>query len=154
MREIGHAQDNSGSDPSIAHKVELRCPQQLVGVLPDRFLRRPSIQLLSPPVPVRYDVARVADKNRVLGKIEQAGLLRSHRNFLLEFVAGFEKLSLDAAADGAEPGEKNRKRYEEDIVREFRSRDVKHEEVSSAIREQSPRYHRETSCRRWRLTTC
>ena len=96
-----------------------------MGVLPHRFLRRPSIQLLSPPVPVRNDVAHVADKNRVMGKIEQAGLLRSHCHFLLEFVAGFEKLSLDAAADCAEPGEKNRKHYEKDIVRDFRSPDVK-----------------------------
>ena len=59
-----------------------------------------------------------------MGEVEQAGLLGSHRHFLLEFVAGLQKLSFDAAADGAEPGEKQRKQDEKDVVREIRSSDV------------------------------
>ncbi|MGB8730402.1 MAG: hypothetical protein WCC99_04080 [Candidatus Sulfotelmatobacter sp.] len=43
-----------------------------------------------------------------MGEIKQAGLLRSYSHFLFEFVAGPQKVSLDAAADGAEPGQKQR----------------------------------------------
>jgi hypothetical protein len=39
-------------------------------------------------------------------EIEQAGLLGSFHHLPLEFVAGLQKLLLDAAPDRAEPGEK------------------------------------------------
>ncbi|MGD1024836.1 MAG: hypothetical protein ABR880_18765 [Candidatus Sulfotelmatobacter sp.] len=57
-------------------------------------------------------------------EIKQAGLLRSYGHFLFEFVAGLQKVSLGAAADGAEPGQKQREEYENDVVREFRPADV------------------------------
>src|SRR6202163_677732 len=42
------------------------CLQELVSLLPDRFLYRPSVQLLSPPIPVRDDVVHITDKNGVM----------------------------------------------------------------------------------------
>ena len=100
-------------------------------MLPDRFLRRPSVQLLGPPVPVRDDVIHITDKNGVVREIEQAGLLGSFRHFLFEFVAGLQKVSLDAAPNGAEPGNKRRKQYENDIVRELRT--VQRRECEAAL---------------------
>src|SRR5260221_8910788 len=80
-------------------------PQKLVSALADRFLRRPAVQLLSSAIPVSDDVAHIADENRVVGKIQQVGLLCSFRYFDFEVVAGLTKLSLDAASKGAEPGD-------------------------------------------------
>ena len=50
--------------------------RELLTVLPDGVFCRPSVQLLGPPIPVRDDVAHIADENRVMREIEQAGLLR------------------------------------------------------------------------------
>ena len=55
------------------------CLQELVSMLSDRFLGRPSLQLPSPPIPVRDDVIHITDKNGVMSEIEQAGLLGSFR---------------------------------------------------------------------------
>ncbi len=76
-----------------------------MSALADRFLRRPAVQLLSSPIPVSDDVAHITDENRVVGEIQQAGLLSSFRYFDFEVVAGLTKLSLDAASNGAEPGD-------------------------------------------------
>ena len=43
------------------------CAQQLVSVLPDRFLCRPPVQLLSAPVPVCNDVAHVTGQKSCHG---------------------------------------------------------------------------------------
>jgi hypothetical protein len=40
-----------------------------------------------------------------MGEIEQAGLLGPFHHFSLECIAGLQKLSLDVAADRAEPSE-------------------------------------------------
>ena len=56
-----------------------------------------------------------------MSEIEQAGLLGSHCYFLFKFVTGLQKLSLDAAANGAEPDDKRCKQYERDVVRNLRT---------------------------------
>jgi len=66
------------------------------------LLLRPAVQFLSPSIPVRDGVIDIADENSVMREIEQVGLLGSFRHFPLQFVAGLQKLSLDAAADGAD----------------------------------------------------
>src|SRR5260370_17294804 len=82
----------------------------------DRFLRRPAIQLLRSSVPVSDDVAHIAHENGVVREIQQAGLLGSLRHFDFELVAGLQKILLDAAPNGGEPGKKQRKQYEDDTV--------------------------------------
>src|ERR1700677_1231497 len=90
----------------------------------DRLLRRPAVQLLCPAVPVSDDVTHVTDEDGVVGEIEQAGLLGPLRYFLLEFVAGLQKLPFDAAPYGAEPGQQGGKQDENDIVGDINTRDV------------------------------
>src|SRR5882724_3271236 len=80
-------------------------PQKLVSTLPGRFLRRPAIQLLCSSIPISDDVTHITDENGVVGKIQQAGLLSSLSHFDFELVASLTKVSLDAASNGAEPGD-------------------------------------------------
>ena len=77
--------------------------QKLVRSLADGLLRRPPVQLLSATIPVGDDVVHIADENRVVGEIQQAGLLGSLLHFDLEPVAGLTKFFLDAPSNGAEP---------------------------------------------------
>ncbi len=58
-------------------------------------------------------------------EVEKAGLLGSHCNFLLEFVAGLAEVSLDTAANCTKPGDQQRKHDEHGIVREILDGDVK-----------------------------
>src|ERR1700686_4045685 len=94
-------------------------------MLADRLLCRPSVQLLSSPVPVRNDIAHITDKNGVVREIQQASLLRSLGDFLLELISGLQKLLLNAAPNRAEPGKQRRKHYENNVLRDFRTFDVK-----------------------------
>jgi hypothetical protein len=94
-------------------------------VLSDRVFCQPPVQLLSPSIPVGDDVTHVTDENSVMREIEQAGLLGSFHHFHLKFVAGLQKLLLDALPDCAEPAKKYRKQYEDSIVRELRTCNVK-----------------------------
>ena len=59
-----------------------------------------------------------------MSEIQQAGLLGSFRHLDLEVVASLTKLSLDAASNGAEPGDQRCERRKNDEVREIRTRDV------------------------------
>jgi len=90
-----------------------------VSALADRFLGRPAVELLSTPIPVCDDVAHVANENGVMCEIQQAGLLRSFHHFDFEVVASLTKLSLDAAPDGAEPGNQRCECGEGNEVREI-----------------------------------
>ncbi|MEG9436516.1 hypothetical protein JAO29_10125 [Edaphobacter sp. HDX4] len=64
------------------------------------FALFPTVEFFSASVPVRNDEVRVADEDRVVRQVEQAGSLLY---FNLELVASLEKISLDAASDRAEP---------------------------------------------------
>jgi len=75
-------------------------------VLSDCLFCPPTVQFLSPSIPVRNDVTHIPDENGVMREIEQAGLLGSFHHLPLEFVAGLQKLLFDTAPDRAEPGEK------------------------------------------------
>src|SRR5580693_1173638 len=98
--------------------------QKLVSALADRVLRRPSVQLLSSPIPVSDDVAHITDENGVVREIQQTSLLSSFRYFDLEVVASLAKLSLHAATNGAEPGDQQCERGKNSIVGDIRTRDV------------------------------
>src|ERR1035438_2015819 len=98
--------------------------QELVTVLSDCLLCRPSVQFLSPSIPIRDDVVDIADENGVMREIEQVGLLSAFGHFPLEFVAGLQKLLLDAAADRAEPGDKYREQNEDKIGRQLGTSNV------------------------------
>src|SRR5208282_5101457 len=98
--------------------------QELVSRLADRFLRRPAVHLLSAPIPISNDVAHVSDENRVVCEIQQAGLLGSFRHFDFEVFPSLTKLSLDAASNGAEPGEQRCERGESNKVRDIRRCDL------------------------------
>jgi hypothetical protein len=99
-------------------------PQELVTVLPDRLICRPSVQFLSSSVPIRDDVVEIAHENGVMREIEQIGLLSSYGHFPLEFVAGLQKLLLYAATHRAEPDEKYRKQNEDEIIRQLGTANV------------------------------
>src|SRR5262249_49929399 len=92
-----------GTDLLYRHRKD--CLQELVSMFADRVLGRPPVQLLRPSIPVGDDVTHVTDKNGVMGKMEQAGVLGSSRHFRLEVVAGLPKVLLDPASPGAEPAD-------------------------------------------------
>src|SRR5260370_37250104 len=69
--------------------------QTLVSALPDRFLRRPAIQLLRSPVPVIEDVAHISDDSAVVREIRPAGRRAPSRHFDFELVTTQTTLSLD-----------------------------------------------------------
>ena len=43
--------------------------------LPDRFLRSPSIELLRSAIPIGDDLVHIANEDRVMRLVEEAGLL-------------------------------------------------------------------------------
>jgi hypothetical protein len=93
-------------------------------VLADCLLRRPAVQFLCATVPVVNDVVHIADEDSVVGEIEQACLLSSLRDLLLQIVTGLQKLSFDAAPDGAEPGEQQSKQDKDKIVGDINPGDI------------------------------
>ena len=50
-----------------------------MGGLPDRFLRPPSIELLRSAIPVGDDLVHIANEDRVMRLVEEAGLLSQRR---------------------------------------------------------------------------
>ncbi len=60
-----------------------------------------------------------------MSKIEQAGLLGTLLYFHLKFVAGFQQRFLNAASNGAEPGNQHREGDENDEVRDVAAFNVK-----------------------------
>src|SRR5580704_15308591 len=64
-------------------------------------------------------IAHIPDEDRIVCKMEQAGLLGSLDHLRLEFIAGPQKLQFHTASDRTEPGDKRPKQDEHYIVRNF-----------------------------------
>src|SRR6266850_1295223 len=81
---------------------------ELVRDIADGLFPLPSVPFLGAAIPVCDDIIHITDENGVMCEVEQARLLASFRR-RLEFVAGLPKLLLDAAPNGGESGNKQRK---------------------------------------------
>src|SRR5215472_8324724 len=96
-----------------------------MGQLANRVFSLPSVQLLSPLIPIRDVEVHVANEDRVVCQIEQAGLLCALHHLALQVVACSAEVFLNAAAHGTEPCSQQGETDEHDEIGNVRAVDLK-----------------------------